>query len=526
MDGLAYLHLAKTWETAAGQTRSTNSKMHLNLASTPLLFFTIALTILNLVNPALALKKGDSGPEVANLQKTLQAAGYFDGKATGFYGSLTRAAVKKFQAENNLKVDGIVGPKTLSALKGKSEEASIEAAKKIAPNVDRPSPSPSATENTNKLEDTTKTQPQEPLFQEPSLPPFKTETSEDKKSELPTNKLVNPPDNTQGKMTLKKIIYGKISPKSIVYSGAGLFFAQNMMYSHTITVYDRNFNLVKTIPDTVNLSKFGFSKFKGNYQGSPVEAAFSTDGKYAYVSNYQMYGSGFSNPGSDRCSPAAKHDQSFLYRINTQTLKIEKVIPVGAVPKFNAVSPDNRFALSSNWCSWDLSVVDINKNLEIERVKLGAYPRGIVVTPDSKNAYVAIMGSSDIAKVNLIDFSVEWLRDIGNAPRHLTIDPKGNYLYATLNGEGNVAKIDLKTGKVVDKVSTGKAPRSMTISDEGKLLYVVNYFSNTVSKVRTSDMKVLQTVNVNSSPIGITYDPETNQVWVACYSGSIMVFQD
>ena len=99
----------------------------------------------------------------------------------------------------------------------------------------------------------------------------------------------------------------------------------------------------------------------------------------------------------------------------TQTLKIEKVIPAGAVPKFNAVSPDNRFALASNWCSWDLSVIDINKNVEIERVKLGAYPRGIVVTPDSKNAYVAIMGSSDIAKVNLIDFSVEWLRNIGNA---------------------------------------------------------------------------------------------------------------
>ncbi|MEG4082305.1 peptidoglycan-binding protein [Microcoleus sp. POL10_C6] len=521
MDGLAYLHLAETWETAADQTRSTHSKRHLNLASSALLFFTIALTIFNLVNPALAIKKGDSGPEVAELQKTLQNAGYFRGKATGFYGSLTQAAVKKFQAENNLKVDGIVGPKTLSALKGKPEDASMEAAKKISPNVDKSSPSPSATENTNELEAQTKTQ-----SQEPSLPPFKTENSEDKTSELSTTTLVNPPDNTQGKMTLKKTIYGNISPKSIVYSGDGLFFAQNMMYRHTITVYDRNFKLVKTIPDTVNLSKFGFSKFTGNYKGSPVEAAFSTDGKYAYVSNYKMYGSGFSNPGTDRCSPAAKHDQSFLYRINTQTLKIEKVIPVGAVPKFNAVSPDNRFALASNWCSWDLSVVDINKNLEIERVKLGAYPRGIVVTPDSKNAYVAIMGSSNIAKVNLIDFSVEWLRNIGNAPRHLTIDPNGKYLYATLNGEGNVAKIDLKTGKVVDKVSTGKAPRSMTISDQGKLLYVVNYFSNTVSKVRTSDMKVLQTVKVNSSPIGITYDPETNQVWVACYSGSIMVFQD
>ncbi|NJS12374.1 MAG: peptidoglycan-binding protein [Microcoleus sp. CSU_2_2] len=534
MDGLAYLHLAETWETPTSQLQETNSQTHLNLISTPLLFFTIALTIVNFVNPALALRRGDSGDEVAELQKTLQSAGYFRGRSTGFYGSVTDAAVRKFQAENNLKVDGIVGPKTSAALRIKPEETTSEPAIEIGPKVDGySSPSP-ATESPDRLKDQTENQPQEPLSQNSVLPPFVTDKdNQEPLQEQPKiqpqeqpNKPVRPRQNNNGKMTLKKTIYGNISPKSIVHSGSGLFFAQNMMYSHTITVYDRNFKLVKTIPDTVKLANYGFSKFKGSHKGSPVEAAFSSDGKYAYVSNYQMYGSGFENPGSDRCSPRSKHDKSFLYRINTETLNIEQVIAVGAVPKFNAVSPDHRFVLATNWCSWDLSVVDTNKNREIERVKLGAYPRGIVVTPDSKSAYVAVMGSSDIAKVNLIDFSVEWLRNIGNAPRHLVIDPNGKYLYATLNGEGNVAKIDLQTSEVVDKVSTGNAPRSMAISDDGKLIYVVNYFSNSVSKVRTSDFKVLQTVNVNASPIGITYDPETNQVWVACYSGSIMVFQD
>jgi YVTN family beta-propeller protein len=582
MDGLAYLHLAETWETrtsqiqrsgrgrvystclypdrllknpplqlivkdARSQTQKANSQTHLNLISTPLLFLTIAITILNLVNPALALRKGDSGDEVAELQKTLQSAGYFRGRATGFYGSITDAAVRKFQAENNLKVDGIVGPKTSAALRIKPEDTKSEPDVKVSPKIDRSSSSSPAIENPDRLKDRAENQPQEPIFQNPFLPPFAPDKENQKLSqEQPQNlvhprsqnnenqepsqehpkQLLRPRKNNHGKMTLKATIYGNISPKSIVYSGAGLFFAQNMMYSHTITVYDREFKLVKTIPDTVKLANYGFSEFKGSYKGAPVEAAFSSDGKYAYVSNYQMYGSGFDNPGSDRCSPEAKHDQSFLYRINTETLKIEKVIPVGAVPKFNAVSPDNRFVLATNWCSWDLSVIDTNQNSEIERVKLGVYPRGIVVTPDSKSAYVAVMGSADIAKVNLIDFSVEWLRNVGNAPRHLVIDPNGKYLYATLNGEGNVAKVNLKTGKVVDRVSTGSQPRSMTISGDGKLIYVVNYASNTVSKVRASDLKVLQTVNVNASPIGITYDPETNQVWVACYSGSIMVFQD
>ncbi len=333
------------------------------------------------------------------------------------------------------------------------------------------------------------------------------------------------PKSAVGEMALTKVISGKITPKSVVYSGVGLFFAQNMMYSHTITVYDREYNLVKTIPDKIDLSKYGYKEFTGEYQGSPVEAAFSHNGKYAWISNYQMYGKGFNNPGSDSCSPSG-HDRSFVYKVNTQSLEIENVIKVGPVPKFVGVTPDNKLVLVSNWCGWDLSVIDSEKNQEIKRVKLGAYPRGIVVEKNSQNAYVAVMGSSDIAKVNLTDFSVHWLRNIGAAPRHLNIDPENKYLYVTLNNEGNVAKIDLSTQKVVKKVSTGAAPRSMTISNDGQFLYVVNYNSNTVSKVRTTDMAVMKTVRVNANPIGITYDPEKKQVWVACYSGSLMVLQE
>ena len=66
----------------------------------------------------------------------------------------------------------------------------------------------------------------------------------------------------------------------------------------------------------------------------------------------------------------------------------------------------------------------------------------------------------------------------------------------------------------------------MTIAPDGRSLYVVNYESDTVSKVRARDMRVVQTVPTNHHPIGITYDAATRQVWVACYSGSIMVFRD
>jgi YVTN family beta-propeller protein len=325
-------------------------------------------------------------------------------------------------------------------------------------------------------------------------------------------------------LTLLKTVTGDISPKSVVATDSGLVFAQNMMYRHTMTVYDQSGSLVKTIPDSVDLARFGYPGHAGLSKGAPVEGAVSPDHKYFYVTNYSMYGDNFGPEGSDECSGPGGLSPSFVYRVDLKTLTITAVAEVGMVPKYVAVTPDNRYILVTNWCSFDLSVVDRASFKEIERIPLGTDPRGIVVNPESTVAYVAVMGSSDIARVDLGSFGVGWFRGVGLSPRHVVLSPDGRYLYATLNGEGHVIKLDTTTGNVLSRVETGSQPRSMAISSDGTALYVVNYRSNTVAKLRASDMSVVQTVNTPSNPIGITYEPATHRVWVACYSGEILVF--
>jgi YVTN family beta-propeller protein len=333
------------------------------------------------------------------------------------------------------------------------------------------------------------------------------------------------PPSADGRLELIEDIRGELAPKSVVASGTGLFFAQNMMYRHTISVYDSAFELVETISDRVDLAAFGIEGYEGTHQGSPVEAVFTSGGDYAYVSNYQMYGAGFDRPGSDGCN-IGDWDESFLYRIDTATLEIDQVIGVGAVPKFLAITPDDSYVLVTNWCSFDMSVVDTATATEVTRVELGRHPRGMAVTSDGAVAYAAVMGGRDIAAVDLVDFSVEWLRDVGANPRHLVLSPDDRFLYVTLNGAGTVIKIDLATGETVGSVVSGNAPRSMAISTDGQSLYVVNYNSDTVSKILTADMTEVQELPANDKPIGITYDPATGHVWVSTYSGSLMVFAD
>ena len=252
-----------------------------------------------------------------------------------------------------------------------------------------------------------------------------------------------------------------------------------------------------------------------------------------------MYGPGFDpDAGGDTCEKDQGQD-SFVYRIDTARLEIDRVYPVGPVPKSLAVTPDDRLLLVSNWCGFDVTVIDLATHETVATVDVGRHPRGIAITGDGKTAYVAVMGSTGVAVLDLSAFrSAEdgpgtagphpptYILDIGITPRHLVLSPDDLTLYVTLNREDAVVAVDLGSGQVIRRVRTGSAPRSMDISTDGTALYVVNYKSNTMSKIRTSDFAILQQFDTTPKPIGITYDPFNDEVWVSTYSGSIHVYAE
>ncbi len=332
--------------------------------------------------------------------------------------------------------------------------------------------------------------------------------------------------NSDQKMVLVESVGGSISPKSVLASNSGLISAHNMMYRHSVTIYDATTaDLVATISDSVKLSDFGYKEYSGNYKGAPVEGAFSPDGKYLYFTNYSMYGKGFNKEGHDKCSPASGYDKSFLSRVNLEEQKIDAVYPVGSVPKVVQVTPDNKYILVSNWCSYTVTVISVESGKTVKSIKIGRYPRGITITKDSQYAYVAEMGGSNIHRVNLTDFS-KTLIPVGSNPRAVVLSPDESKLYVTMNLSGKVQAWDLVKNKTFKSIKTGEAARSLDISSDGSALFIVNFKSDTVSKVRTADMKVLQTIKVCNEPIGVTYDSSTNRTWVACYGGSLKIFEN
>lgn len=79
------------------------------------------------------IKIGTESENVKNIQRFLYSKGYYKGDIDGVFGIITEKAVKEFQKELNLEVDGIVGPETLSII----EKLRKENIRKIYSNLNK-----------------------------------------------------------------------------------------------------------------------------------------------------------------------------------------------------------------------------------------------------------------------------------------------------------------------------------------------------------------------------------------------------
>ncbi|MGB3532720.1 MAG: peptidoglycan-binding protein [Microcoleaceae cyanobacterium] len=121
MDSLTVLYLVADNTLFIESPLQSNANQNLRksrvLRRAGLQLLVMATILLTHVYSAFALQLGERGIAVSQLQQTLQSAGYYQGPITGYYGAITQAAIRRFQASHGLKADGIAGPETLRVLR-------------------------------------------------------------------------------------------------------------------------------------------------------------------------------------------------------------------------------------------------------------------------------------------------------------------------------------------------------------------------------------------------------------------------
>ena len=312
-----------------------------------------------------------------------------------------------------------------------------------------------------------------------------------------------------------RTIKGNISPRSIHNSGLGEFVISSPRFQHSISIFNNKFEEISFFNDS--LLNQSIQDGNGIEKQIPLAVSFSHFGKYAWISSYPSLSTSSLIPNSANCENIYNNPPGYIFKVNTQSSRVESFIQTGKYPVNLLVTPDHRYLIAANSCSKELHIIDTQSNTLIKEIPLGKYPLGLSTESQSRYLFVTLTESSQMAIIDLETFAVNQISLGKNEnPMFVQVSPNGKYVYVSLAGSGSIGKyyFDKDTLRREKKVFSGRSPRSMELTPDGAYLYVANYLSHTVTKIRTADMKITHTTPTPHNPIDLSFDPESSQLWV------------
>ncbi len=255
---------------------------------------------------------------------------------------------------------------------------------------------------------------------------------------------------------------------------------------------------------------------------------------------------------------------------------VGKSISVGELPLNLVVSPDGKFAFTSNSGvgPHSISVIRLDSLKEIQRMPIPKTWRGLALNadgtllfasganddcirvysfngdsltyrdsiglkaPDSKE-WISVTGLAYLAKTNellavskksntLYRVSVDKKRVVATLPMNgecfdIRLHPQKPLAFISVWGKGEIAVVDLDKFTIARSIPVGDHPCDMAINKQGTLLFVANANFNTVSVVDLVQGKTIETLNTalkpnmpyGSTPNSVALSPDEKTLFVA-----------
>jgi hypothetical protein len=339
-----------------------------------------------------------------------------------------------------------------------------------------------------------------------------------------------------------QILHAAPGTKSVLFNAGGTRLYAMNLEGMSIYEFDQ--------PSRTVVREFKFKPTKGtgwdyvedkpipSYEEKPVEACLSHDDKILWVSLHNAEGIVPIRIDSVEANNSRQSGQAVKKIIvrypgtsATDSFSVP-LIKTGKTPKVISRTADNKYLLVSNWHSYNVSVLEMNKDLYpfarvISTVPVSAIPRGIVVDDRNNRSFVAIMGGASLAVINNSVWMKEADMAVASNPRHLVMDTSGR-LFVSYNRLAKVACIDADTGETLFTTSTHAQPRTIILSKNHKFLFTTCYNSDFVDVFKINDDNFEKVISLpcKGHPVGVDIfeNDETLEAWVCSYSGSISVF--
>ena len=163
---------------------------------------------------------------------------------------------------------------------------------------------------------------------------------------------------------------------------------------------------------------------------------------------------------------------SKLFLIHPAHGHVMSTIPVAGWTHHQAITPDDRYVISTHGTRGYVSVVDLESNQVVATITTGASPNYTIISGDGKRAFVSNTGDNTISEIDLTSWTITRTLESGPGPEHLVFSGDESTIFVTNPRAAKVSVVSIKTGKVERSFDLGKGVHGLDIGDDGKTLFV------------------------------------------------------
>lgn len=221
-------------------------------------------------------------------------------------------------------------------------------------------------------------------------------------------------------------------------------------------------------------------------------------------------------PGQPKDTPNSK-----LFLIHPAHGHVMSTIAVPGWTHHQAITPDDRYVISTHPIRGNISVVDMQTNQVAKTIKTGPAPNYTLVTRDGKKAFVSNSGNGTISEIDLATWTVTRTLKAGASPEHTIFSADEKTIYVANPRAGKVSVVSVAKGDVVKTYDIGKSVHGLDISDDGNTLFATSKKEDKLVAVDVTSDK-LRSIKLSPAPYHLNTIRGTGKVYISSRKSPII----
>jgi YVTN family beta-propeller protein len=200
-----------------------------------------------------------------------------------------------------------------------------------------------------------------------------------------------------------------------------------------------------------------------------------------------------------------KEDATFAV-VDPASGKVDGTVPVGQGPHELVVSTDGKWAFASNYGTGPapghtISMIDVAARKELRRIDVAPLSRPHGLAFANGKLYFTAEASKAIARYDPATDKVDWTFETGQTGTHMVLPTKDARTLFTSNiGSNSISEIEQGPGNTWTQtvIAVGKGPEGIELSPDGKHVWSAHSGDGGISIVDVATKKVIQTVDAGT----------------------------